>query len=576
MPHTTLADTDALARLTQAEDTLRAIGAGEVDAFIVSDGGGGQRVFTLSTADQPYRLFVENMRDGAATVSSSGIVLYANRRLAELLSCSRETIVGSPLAMLVADGVPIGLEEIRGPAGLGATVEVDLMDGDGVAVPVLVGSAAVEGDGDQPTCLTFTDLSGQRAAEREIAGLEAKADRERRQDRAERDRLEARLRQSERLESLGQLAGGVAHDFNNLLGAIQGYATFVKEEVDAAAAAGDERWVAVGADVDQITRSVERAAGLTHQLLAFARREVVRPEVLNLNEVVVDVEQLLRRTIGEHVELVVTLEPGVAPLRADRGQLEQVLINLAVNARDAMVGGGRLIIETSNIDIDDDYASSSPDLRPGRYVRLRVSDSGTGMDDEVIERAFEPFFTTKEKGEGTGLGLATVYGIISQADGHTRIYSEAGIGTTITALLPVTEELASAKPTDLDPHRRNGHETVLVVEDEDAMREVTRRVLARDGYDVLTAANGAEALEIAADHNDIALLLTDVVMPGMLGKELAETVLATRPTTAVLYMSGYARGVLGRTQTLDPGVALIEKPFSAAVLLLAVREALDG
>jgi CheY-like chemotaxis protein len=347
--------------------------------------------------------------------------------------------------------------------------------------------------------------------------------------------------------------------------------------VDAAAADGEERWVAVGADIDEIERSVERAASLTHQLLAFARREVIRPEVLNLNDVVVDVEQLLRRTIGEHVELVVTLEPDVQAVHADRGQLEQVLVNLAVNARDAMPGGGRLMIETSIIDIDADYASRSPDLQPGLYVRLRVSDTGTGMDDAVKERAFEPFFTTKAEGEGTGLGLATVYGIMSQAGGYTQIYSEPGIGTTITALLPATGERATTRPTRVDTPRRNGHETILVVEDEDAIREVTRRVLVREGYDVLTATNGAEALEIAASHRShIALLVTDVVMPEMRGNELAERILATHPTTAVLYMSGYAQGVLGPTRTLEPGVALIEKPFSAAVLLGAVREALDA
>jgi signal transduction histidine kinase/CheY-like chemotaxis protein len=478
--------------------------------------------------------------------------------------------------MFVAGG-SIELTDLRGPGGLGSTVEIELVGAMGVTIPVLLGTSPLEVEGDQLTCLTFTDLSAKKAQEREIARLEDQAEREGVQIRAERERLEAHLRQSQRLESLGQLAGGVAHDFNNLLGAIQGYTSFVKEEVDAAAAGGEERWVAVGADIRQIERSVERAAGLTHQLLAFARRDVARPEVLHLNDVVIDVEQLLRRTIGEHVVLVVTLGPGVRPVCADRGQLEQVLVNLAVNARDAMPGGGRLIIETSNIDIDAAHASRSPDLRPGRYVRLRVIDTGTGMDDAVMERAFEPFFTTKAKGEGTGLGLATVYGIISQAGGLTQIHSRAGIGTTITALLPATDGLGTTKPARVDAPVRSGNETVLVVEDEDAIREVVRRVLVGKGYRVLSAANGAEAMKVASEHDgEIALLLTDVVMPGMLGKQVAEMVVASRPDIGVLYMSGHAQGVLGRTQTLDPGVALIEKPFSADVLLAAVREALDG
>jgi signal transduction histidine kinase len=575
LPSPRLSQSNALTRLQEAEDTLRAIGAGEVDAFIVSDGGGGQHVFTLSTADLPYRMFVENMQDGAATLSPSGVILYANRRLAQLLSRSTETIVGSALATFVAGSGSAGLDEIRGPGGLGATVELDLLDGNGVAVPVLVGSSPLDVHGDLLTCLTFTDLSAQKAQDREIARLEAQAEHDRLQARDERDCLEARLRQSQRLESLGQLAGGVAHDFNNLLGAIQGFTSFVKMEVDAAAALGEQRWVSVSADVEQIDRAAERAAHLTHQLLAFARREVVRPEVLNLNDVVVDVEQLLRRTLGEHVELVATLGHGLQLVCADRGQLEQVLINLSINARDAMPRGGRLTIATSNIDID--YALSRPELRPGRYVRLCVSDTGTGMDDAVIERAFEPFFTTKPSGSGTGLGLATVYGIISQAGGHTQISSEPGIGTTVTALLPTTEEPASTEPTRVDTRRHNGHETLLVVEDEDALREVTRRVLVSDGYEVLTAANGAEALRVAAEYKDeIALLITDFVMPGMLGKEVAERILATRPNTAVLFTSGYAQGVLARAHTLDPGVPLIEKPFSATVLSAAVRKALDA
>jgi PAS domain S-box-containing protein len=563
----------ATALVQPTDESLRAIGAGEVDAFIVSDGAGGQRVFTLSTADRPYRTFVENMPDGAATVSPAGIVLYANRRLAELLSCVREAIVGLPLAMFLAGDETL-LAEIHGPNGL-AGAEFNLLRTDGLPVPVLVSSSPFDVDGDLLTCLTFSDLSAKKAQDREIDRLEAQAEHERLKARAELDDLQARLRQSERLESLGQLAGGVAHDFNNLLGAIKGYASFVRLEVDAAAAEGEQRWVSVGADVAQIERSVERAASLTHQLLAFARRDVVRPGVLHLNDVVADVEQLLRRTIGEHVELVAILGSQLHQICFDSGQLEQVLVNLAVNARDAMPGGGRLTIETSEIDID--YSANGADLPPGRYVRLRVSDTGTGMDDTTLERAFEPFFTTKPTGQGTGLGLATVYGIISQAGGHTQIDSEPGVGTTITALLPVTDEVTSTALAHADtPHHPKGHETILIVEDEDAMREVTRRFLVADGYHVLTAADGVEALKVAAAHpHDIALLITDFVMPGMLGKEVADRIVAAHPGTAVLYMSGYARGALGPAHTLNSGVALIDKPFSSTMLVAAVRAALD-
>jgi signal transduction histidine kinase/ActR/RegA family two-component response regulator len=572
------AGVDVLARLAEAEDTLRAIGAGEVDAFVVSDAEGGQRVFTLSTADRPYRMFVEHMRDGAATLSSSGMILYANHRLAELLSCARASIVGSPLARFAAIEAP-SFEQLRGPDGRGATVELDLLDALGRAVPVLVGSSPLEVDGDELICLTVADLRAQKAQEREIARLQARAERDRREAEAEQDCLEARLRQSERLESLGQLAGGVAHDFNNLLCVIQGTASFVKSTVDAAALGGEPRWVKASAELVLIDSAVERAARLTRQLLAFAHRDVIRPEVLSLNDVVAEVQRLLERTIGDHIELVVTLDADIQPVRADRGQLEQVLVNLSVNARDAMSAGGRLMIETLNVDIDAEFAGTMPDLHPGPYVCLRVSDNGTGMDAAVIELAFEPFFTTKAVGEGSGLGLATVYGIVSQAGGHTQIHSEPGSGTTVTVLLPAaTGENISKEPVLVDvPHRPTSQETVLVVEDDDALREITCRVLEGHGYRVLIAANGREALRVAADHiGDIALLVSDMGLPGMLGDKVAEAIVATRPDIAVLFMSGYAHGALGRTdRVLDPGVSLIEKPFSAEAFLAAVGHAID-
>jgi len=292
--------------------------------------------------------------------------------------------------------------------------------------------------------------------------------------------------------------------------------------------------------------------------------------------VVSDVEQLLRRSLGEHVELRTSLSPGLWSVLADPGQLEQVLLNLAVNARDAMPGGGTLSIETDNLHVDDDYASGRHGLKAGRYVRLRISDTGTGMPRDVLERVFEPFFTTKPKGEGTGLGLTTVYGIITQAEGHAQIYSEPGLGTTFTVLLPATDQ--RAKPAEAPRPRRRvrGGETVLVVEDEDAMREVTRRILARNGYQVLTAASGEDAITMVTESDqDIELLITDVVMPRLLGRQVAEQISAIRPSIRVLYMSGYAQPVLASQGTLDPGVILIEKPFTEADLLDRVRNVLD-
>jgi signal transduction histidine kinase len=396
--------------------------------------------------------------------------------------------------------------------------------------------------------------------------------------RAQLAQLEAQLQQSQRLENLGQLAGGVAHDFNNLLGVILNYASFVSEEL--AAPPGSDwptRLESVRSDIGQITQAAERAAILTRQLLAFARRKVIRPQVLDLDNVITGVEEMLRRTLGAHVELVTTLGGGLWPVLADLGQLEQVLMNLVVNARDAMPNGGTLNIDTSNITVDADTIAGGSKARPGRNVRLRVSDTGTGMTPDVIERVFEPFFTTKDEGSGTGLGLATVYGIITQAEGRIQIYSEHGTGTTFSIMLPVTA-VAAAPAAEPVPYKRTPKgETVLVVEDEEALREVTKRIFTRNGYHVITAANGPEALAIARGHpGEIHLLITDVVMPHMLGNEVAAKMRTIKPGIEVLFMSGYARPVLASQGMLDPKVGLVEKPFSEADLLKQAGQVLNG
>jgi PAS domain S-box-containing protein len=393
-------------------------------------------------------------------------------------------------------------------------------------------------------------------------------------DVTERQRLQRQLDQVHRLESLGQLAGGVAHDFNNLLGVILNYAAFVREELSGEDPA---RWGPVREDVEQIEQAARRATDLTHQLLAFARREVIHPEVISLNESVRDTQQLLRRSLGEHIELSTVLDDDLWSVLADPGQMEQILVNLAVNARDAMPGGGRLLIETANLDVDESYASTRPGLEPGRYVRLRVSDDGAGMDPATLERAFEPFFTTKPKGEGTGLGLATIYGIVTQAGGYLRLYSEPGFGTACTVMLPATEEpAAGARPPDEGDLSGHG-EVVLVVEDEDGIREVARRVLDRGGYRVLTAAGGSEAIDLVREYDGpIDLLITDVIMPGMIGHEVAAEIGALRPATRIMYMSGYAQPLVGPSQGLPADTILIEKPFTERSLMLKVREALGA
>jgi PAS domain S-box-containing protein len=391
---------------------------------------------------------------------------------------------------------------------------------------------------------------------------------------AERERLQNQLHQAQRLESLGQLAGGIAHDFNNLLAVIINYAAFVADDLDAPAIA-DERRQAMREDIEQVGLAAEKAAHLTHQLLAFARREVVQPEVVDVNDVVGDVEQLLRRTLGEHVELHSSLAEGLRAVLADPGQLEQILVNLAVNARDAMPDGGVLRIDTANMDIDEEYAASRPELSPGPHVRLRVSDTGTGMPPETAQRAFDPFFTTKPPGQGTGLGLATVYGIIQQAGGRAQIYSEPGVGTTITVLLPSTDRTNSLAEAPADTPSPSGEETVLLVEDEQALREVTRRILTGAGYRVIVAENGPEALAAADAHaGTIDLLLSDVIMPQMPGPQVAERLLIQRPSVRVLLMSGFAQPILDSGGHLEEGMTLIEKPFSGPSLLAKVAEIL--
>jgi CheY-like chemotaxis protein len=370
----------------------------------------------------------------------------------------------------------------------------------------------------------------------------------------------------------------VAHDFNNLLSVILNYAAFVKERLASVTIGGDDaRLISAMKDVERIERAGQSAAHLTHQLLAFARREAVQPKSLDVNSVVSELEPLLRRTLGEHIEVETRPEPELWPVFFDPGQLEQVLMNLVVNARDAMSKGGRLTIETANVEVDDAYASGRPGLRPGRFVQLRITDTGSGMDKPTLDRAFEPFFTTKPKGQGTGLGLATIYGVVHQAGGYVGIYSEVGVGTRVTTLLPATNE-SPAQPVETRIDKSNrGVETVLVVEDADDLREVVARILSRNGYAVILASDGIDALEVARRHaGEIHLLLSDVVMPKMQGPELSTRLSAARPQIRVLFMSGYPQPLLGPSGELPPEVVLIEKPFNEATLLAGVRHVLDS
>jgi two-component system cell cycle sensor histidine kinase/response regulator CckA len=372
------------------------------------------------------------------------------------------------------------------------------------------------------------------------------------------------------MDAIGQLAGGVAHDFNNLLTAILGYCSLMLDEIPAEDP--------LRPDLVEIQSAGERAAALTRQLLAFSRRQMLQPQVIDINTLVRQLEKLLRRLISEDVELVTALAADVPPVRVDPASIEQILVNLAVNARDAMPTGGRITIETASVDLDDTYAFTHAAMTPGRYVMLAVGDTGAGMDAATASRVFEPFFTTKEQGKGSGLGLATVYGMVKQSGGYIWVYSEPGHGTVFKVYLPPAESRTSLQTVEFE--RRNvtkpGWETVLLVEDEDAVRALAREVLRRHGYVVLEARHGVDALRVAERHtDDIHLLVTDVVMPHMSGREAAERLTTTRPEMKVLFMSGYTdHAVMHRH--LTPGAAFLQKPFTPETFARKVRQVLDA
>jgi PAS domain S-box-containing protein len=398
------------------------------------------------------------------------------------------------------------------------------------------------------------------------------------QDVTEKKKFQQQLHRAQRMESLGQLAGGVAHDFNNLLGVIINFSWFVKANLTAEIERGDgERLLPVLKDMERIERAAENAARLTHQLLAFARVDVVQPKPMDINVVVAELAPMLRRTLGEHIDLVAAPGPALWPVMIDSGQLSQVLTNLAVNSRDAMPKGGKLTIDVANVDVDLAYAAAHLTLKPGRFVRLRVSDTGAGMDKQTLEHAFEPFFTTKPRGQGTGLGLATIYGIVTQAGGSIEVYSEPGLGTRVSVLLPATDQAVTAEAVTREAPRARASETVLVVEDSDDLREIVDRILTQSGYQVMVAAGGPEALEMSRKFaGRIDLLLTDVVMPHMQGNELAPKLVQERPELRVLFMSGFAQPALAANGKLQPGVTLLDKPFNEATLLARVQEVLEA
>src|SRR6266568_2112843 len=503
----------------------------------------------LRQSEERFRTLIEGVRDVIFSLGPDGTIASLNPAFETTLGWPREEWLGKPLEQLVhPDDVPLALELLGG---------VIRSEPHGVR---LLRVRTRKGDyrvGEFSATPQFRDgkLVGVFGIARDVT---------------ERMSLEQQLRQAQKMEAVGRLAGGVAHDFNNILTAITGYADLLLEDLGAADARRE--------DVAEIRKAADRAAGLTRQLLAFSRQQVMQAKVIDLNSLVSETENMLGRLLGEDVELATRLASDLAPVRADPGQIEQVIMNLAVNARDAMPQGGKLTIETANVDLDASYAHEHFPVRPGPYVMLAVGDTGTGMDDATQAHLFEPFFTTKEKGKGTGLGLATVYGIVKQSGGFIWVYSERGVGTTFKMYLPRVDaaaEPASGRPAPAPVAR--GSETVLVAEDEAPVRAVARHALERYGYHVLEAASAEAALDVAQRYSGpIHVLLTDVIMPGMSGRDLAARLATLRPETRVIYMSGYTDDAITRHGVLEPGFVFVQKPFTPDALARTVRDVLDG
>jgi PAS domain S-box-containing protein len=475
--------------------------------------------------------------------------VYVNRAGAEQIHLTREQLLGrTPLELYPGfEGTPIH-------AALQAALDT--------GQPQRVENRLLRRDGETG----FFELNIQPVPEGIVVLSVDQTERRRAENR--RDALEEQLRQSQRMEAVGRLAGGIAHDFNNVLSIILGYG----EDILSTLKEGDP----MREDMQEIQAAALRAAELTRQLLMFSRQQVIEPRVLSLNEVLAGMERMLQRVLGEQLELVISPAADLGHVRVDRGHIEQVIMNLAVNARDAMPHGGRLTIETCNVVLDDAFARHHLGSQPGPYVFLGVTDTGVGMDADVRGRIFEPFFTTKELGKGTGLGLSTALGIVQQGGGGIWVYSEKGHGTTFKVYLPRVDAALDAPPSLHPPADLRGTETVLLVEDDPSVREVARRVLERSGYDVLRVDSALEALLVGETHPaEIHLLVTDVVMPKLSGAELASRLLAKRPGLKVLFMSGYTDRSVVESGVLDGSVPFVQKPFTSEQLARKVRHALD-
>jgi len=504
----------------------------------------------LETSQRNYRYLVENATDMICSLDLDGKITYASPAFLKTLGYAHEELLGKGAGVVVVPEdrsrvlYALNIEHKNKPS---ASCEFSLLKKSGESVPVEAVS--------NPVYSTSGGVVGTQAILRDVSI---------------RRELEEQLRHAQKMEAVGRLAGGVAHDFNNILTLVSGYSELALNRMGSDHPCYKE--------IEEIRKAGERAATLTRQLLAFSRKQVLQPDVLDLNALIADLEKMLRRLIGEDLELTIIPGNELGSVRADPGQIEQVIMNLAVNSRDAMPQGGKLIIETANICLDETYTRDRADMAPGEYVLITVRDTGVGMSSEVLSHIFDPFFTTKDLGKGTGLGLSTVYGIIKQSGGHIAAHSEPGAGTTFKVYLPRVRGTVSRRPAR-DHHHEilTGAETVLLVEDDDVVRVLTLRILKEHGYNVLEARHGGDALLLCEkNQKPIDLLITDAVMPGVSGGKLAKYLTSLRPQMKVLCMSGYVDSPLFRGGLLESDMPFLQKPFTPAQLTRKVREVLDA
>jgi len=518
-----------------------------------SVGGTGRQkdpITLLHESEKTVMALLESASQAILSIDRNGRIVLANPKTEEMFGYGREELLGARIEILLPESKRrthgrdreeyFARPRVR-PMGIG--LDLAGRRKNGTEFPVEISLSYVETAEGMFAIAFINDIS-------------------------DRKRLEDQLLQAQKMEAVGRLAGGVAHDFNNMLTVIAGYNRMILDELSPLDP--------LRGCAEEVLKAADRAGALTKQLLAFSRRQVMQPCVMSVNATVTHTEKMLRRVIGEDVELILRLPDDVGNIKADPSHIEQAIVNLAVNARDAMPDGGRITVETANVSLDDTYARTHAGVRPGDFVMVAVSDTGHGMDAETRRRIFEPFFTTKEKGKGTGLGLATVYGSVKQLGGDIWVYSEPGQGTTFKLYFPRVAESATppaAASADADPAPST--ETILVVEDEEAVRDLTLRILKKLGHTVLAAANGTEALEISRSYaGPIALLLTDVVMPAMSGRQVAEELLKLRPELKVLYLSGYTDNTVVHHGVLEDGVEFLPKPFSRESLARKIRDVL--